>query len=290
MNRETPERLLHERFMPPGMPFRLFRHHLEWLVPVHWHDFFEIALVTSGTGVHVFNGVSKPLKRGCLFLSTPADFHEIIPDAGQTLHLFNAIFVQRFIRSELLQWIYRAGEGITVDLENATLLQAEQEFEWMWNESELPRPGGEWVIAGALERVLVTMMRHYWADRPIGQRDSGSAAIHSAIREAVTYISYQFHEPLTLEATARHVGLSANYFSECFRKETGVPYQRFLQDLRLKYAHSLLGMTQLPVTEICYAAGFGNLSHFERAFKTKYGQTPRQARYDHASPGWKPTS
>ncbi|MFC5404111.1 AraC family transcriptional regulator [Cohnella soli] len=276
--RKTPERLLHEQYMLLDTPFRLFRHQVEWVVSVHWHEFFEIALVTSGAGTHIFNGKAKPLKRGSLFLLTPADFHEIVPDAGQTLHLFNAIFVQRYIRSELLQWIYQAGEGIQVELEEDRLLPIEREFERMWDESEQPVQGGEWVIAGALERVLVEVMRSQRAGR-LSVGHGGNAAIHPAIVKAVTYISFQFHEPLTLASTARHVGLSANYFSECFRKETGVSFQRFLQDSRLQFAHSMLGVTQLPITEICYASGFGNLSHFERAFKSKYGRTPRQARH-----------
>jgi len=277
MDKEKPERLLHERFMPLDVPFRLFRHRLEWLVPVHWHEFFEIALVTSGTGTHIINGQARPLGRGCLFLLTPADFHEIVPDAGEELLLFNAIFVQRFVRSELLQWIYRAGEGIAIELEEEGFAALEREFECMWEESVKPKPGGEWIIAGALERVLVSMIRQYQAESH-ELRSRRSAVIHPAISEAVTFLAYQFHEPLSLAETARHVGLSANYFSECFHKETGVSYQRFLQDLRLNFAHSMLRMTQLPITEICYASGFGNLSHFERAFKGRYGRTPRQAR------------
>ncbi len=277
MSKETPERLLHERLMPLDTPFRLFRHRLEWLVPMHWHDFFEIAMVTSGTGSHILNGHAMPLRRGCLFLLTPADFHEIIPDPGQTLKLFNAIFVQRFIRPELLQWIYQAGGCMMVEPEHAELQSIEQEFERMWAESEQAKPGGEWVIAGALERVLVGMLRIWQPFRP-DDRTRGRSSIHPAISKAIAYLSYQFHEPITLEATARHVGLSVNYFSDCFRKETGVTYQQFLQDLRMKFAHSMLTMTQLPITEICYASGFGSLSHFERAFKRKFEHTPRQVR------------
>jgi len=277
VDKETPERLLHERYMPLDVPFRLFRHRVEWLVPVHWHEFFEIALVTSGTGTHVINGRARPLRRGCLFLLTPADFHEVVPDAGQEVLLFNAIFVQRFIRSELLQWIYQAGEVIAIELDETAFSAFEREFERMWEESAVPQPGGEWLIAGALERVLVSMLRRFQAAGP-AVRSRGGDVLHPAISEAVTLLAYQFHEPLSLAEIARRVGLSANYFSERFRKETGVSFQGFLQDSRLHFAHSMLRMTRLPVTEICYASGFGNLSHFERAFKGKYGKTPRQVR------------
>ncbi|THF77816.1 helix-turn-helix transcriptional regulator [Cohnella fermenti] len=277
VDRETPERLLHERYMLLNTPFRLFMHRIAGLIPVHWHEFFEIALVTSGTGTHRFNGRSLPLKRGSLFLLTPADFHELVNDDGCVVHLYNAIFVQEFIRAELLQWIYQAGEGIAVELEEDITLMLEREFERVWEESERPRQGSGWIVAGALERILVELMRRH-EDGKGRDHAAHVPAIHPSISKAITYLSFRFHENLTLETVSRHVGLSANYFSERFRKETGVTFQRFLQEQRLKFAFSLLSMSQLPITEVCYASGFGNLSHFERAFKHKYGRTPRQIR------------
>lgn len=228
-------------------------------------------------GIHEFNGRKTVLKRGCLFLLTPADFHEIVPDAGETLRLFNAIFVRQFIRPELLQWIFQAGGGMSVDLGESDFRMVEQEFERIWSESEIPDRGSEWIKAGSLERVLITLLRQWQGVRE-GTNVVQGSVLHPSISKAVTLLSYQFHEPLTLEAVSRHVGLSASYFSECFRKETGVPFQKYLQEERLKFAYSLLGMTQLPITEVCYASGFGSLSHFERAFKGKYGRTPRQIR------------
>ena len=74
---------------------------------------------------------------------------------------------------------------------------------------------------------------------------------------------------------ARHAGLSAHYFSECFHKVTGQTFQGYVQDLRVRFAQSLLGVSQLPVTTICSSAGFTSLAHFERVFKRRFGVSPR---------------
>ncbi len=116
VDHETPERLLQERFMTPNTLFRLFKHRLDRQIPVHWHEFFEIALVQSGTGTHILNGIHTPLRKKCLYLLTPADFHEIVPDTGETVCLYNAIFVQQFIRPELFQWIVQDCGGVSVEL------------------------------------------------------------------------------------------------------------------------------------------------------------------------------
>mgnify|MGYP001198486854 CR=1 FL=1 len=277
METGTPERLLQEHYMSPNSSFRLFRQTVDGPIGTHWHDFFEISLIESGRGTHVLNGRKMPLRPRSLFLLTPADFHEIVPDPGEEFGLYNAIFDQPFIRAELLQWLYRSGGGLAVELDEEGYAVAEAEFRRMRAETERPGEGGEWIVAGALERVLVDLLREI--SRGSEEKgDSRDFRFHPAIREAVVYMQYHFREPLTLEGTARHAGLSANYFSECFRKQVGIPFQAYLQDLRLKFARSLLGTTSIPVTEICYASGFGNLSHFERTFKQKFGRTPRQSR------------
>lgn len=38
------------------------------------------------------------------------------------------------------------------------------------------------------------------------------------------------------------------------------------------------GFPEYEVTHICFASGFGSLPHFERAFKRKFGRTPRESR------------
>jgi transcriptional regulator GlxA family with amidase domain len=100
------------------------------------------------------------------------------------------------------------------------------------------------------------------------------------IRRALIYMHHHFREQLTLEEVAAQARLSPNYFSECFHKATGSRFQSYLQELRLRFARTLLEMSDLHVTTICHASGFNTLSHFERAFKGRHGQPPRECRTD----------
>ena len=94
------------------------------------------------------------------------------------------------------------------------------------------------------------------------------------LHPALVYLHLHYREPITLQAAAEQVALSPNYFSQCFRSATGVTFQRYLQSLRLRFAKSLLSVSALPVTDICYASGFQTLSHFERAFRREFGRSP----------------
>ena len=137
------------------------------------------------------------------------------------------------------------------------------------------------MLKGTLMRIFVHYVRQE-------REQSGAASrkeLHRpelprqiAVNAALTYMHHHFREPLTLQAVARQSGLSPHYFSECFRKTTGIPFQNYLQGLRLRFAGSLMAASNLPVTEVCLASGFNSLPHFERAFKQKFGVTPREWR------------
>ncbi|TVQ26611.1 MAG: AraC family transcriptional regulator, partial [Leptolyngbya sp. DLM2.Bin15] len=52
--------------------------------------------------------------------------------------------------------------------------------------------------------------------------------------------------------------------------------KRWITQKRLERAYLLLSKTDTSVTEVCYAVGFTNLSHFITLFKQKYQITPKQ--------------
>lgn len=277
MSYGQPHRLLHDVYINAGTAFTLFEFRVAVSSGAHWHDFYEVSLVLDGTGEHRLNGRVSHLERGSFFLVTPVDFHEVIPTPGEILHLYNAVFLKHFLRPEIAELLLQEGGAFAVELDESDTVRLAAEFKRMQEEVETPRPGGEWLAAGAMERVLMDAKRLYGFDRadPVAFVDPH---VHPAVAKALSHMERHFREGMTLESVAAHVGLSANYFSEIFRKHAGFTFQENLLHLRLRFAHALLGMSRLPVTEICYASGFGSLPNFERAYKRKYGSTPRQTR------------
>ena len=48
--------------------------------------------------------------------------------------------------------------------------------------------------------------------------------------------------------------------------------------MRVWRARTLLAETDVPITDICFEAGFNNLSNFNRYFRLETGFTPREYR------------
>lgn len=264
------ERLSNERFIPL-LPFRIYYQNLHEPVDIHWHEFFEMAFVVSGEGVHLFNGTPYPLQSGSLFLLTPTDFHSLWAQPGNRLELFNVIFSEAMMEEDVARLLFRGLDDHHIVFGQDLADQMLVEFRRLWEEAHNERPGNQLVIHSTLQRLLIDVAR---STPSANSSKEARLAPQQKLHKALIYLHHHYREPLTLNIVAEQVALSPNYFSECFSATTGVTFQRYLQSLRLRFAKSLLSVSNLPITEICYAAGFQTLSHFERAFKREFGRSP----------------
>lgn len=119
--------------------------------------------------------------------------------------------------------------------------------------------------------------------RPLGtlQRE-GSALLERAtdhrLRTAIDLMYQTLEEPVLRDAVARHAGLSARQLDRLCLRDLGVSLAQIHRLLRLKRADNLLQQTNLPVTQVAVASGFGNPSHFSRAFRREFGVSPSDRR------------
>ncbi|MDO4552625.1 MAG: response regulator [Bacillota bacterium] len=92
---------------------------------------------------------------------------------------------------------------------------------------------------------------------------------------AKKYIQDHFNEvDLSLNSVARHVNMSACYFSVVFKKETGVTFINYLTQVRIEKARELLRSSKLKSYEISYQVGYNNPTYFSTVFKKLTGVSP----------------
>lgn len=86
---------------------------------------------------------------------------------------------------------------------------------------------------------------------------------------------------LDLVAEAAVYGMSRTRLVHGFRALVGVTPHRYLVELRTAHAARLLAESRSPVTEICFASGFGSVARFHAAFRAAFGLAPTtyRARY-----------
>ena len=92
------------------------------------------------------------------------------------------------------------------------------------------------------------------------------------------YIYEHLHEPIRIGDLADKVGLTQNYLSTLFKKETGRTVSEYVFAKRMEAAENMLRFSDYSSTEIGTILAFSSKSHFIRAFKRYTGYTPRQYR------------
>ncbi|WP_320887841.1 two-component regulator propeller domain-containing protein [Bacteroides clarus] len=87
---------------------------------------------------------------------------------------------------------------------------------------------------------------------------------------------------LNVEMLASEVGLSRVHVHRKLKELTNLSTRDFIKNIRLQQAATLLAQDhKLTVSEIAYATGYTNLSHFSSSFREKYGMSPKEYMNQH---------
>jgi AraC-like DNA-binding protein len=96
--------------------------------------------------------------------------------------------------------------------------------------------------------------------------------------KALLFIEANFHASLKLDQVAREGGMSVSCFERHLKKQTGMTFVAYVNNLRVARARELLQVTSTSMLQIALSCGFGNQSHFNRVFKKLTGCTPGDCR------------
>jgi transcriptional regulator GlxA family with amidase domain len=102
--------------------------------------------------------------------------------------------------------------------------------------------------------------------------------VDSRIAWALAEMARRFRDLDSVDELAAGAHLSRSRFAHLFKQHTGVASGRYLRDMRLEHARTLLETTFLSVKEVMAAVGINDPSHFSRDFQTRFGVSPREWR------------
>ena len=103
----------------------------------------------------------------------------------------------------------------------------------------------------------------------------GTSAV---VRRALRLIQNGVLDDISVAALAERIGIGSRHLHRLFTQHVGASPIAVAQTRRLHFAKRLLDETDLPVTEIALAAGFGSLRRFNFTFRRTYQRTPSDLR------------
>ncbi len=249
------------------------KHTLQNCYPLHWHDFFELEFVLSGTGTQTLNGVVYPMRPGTAYFLSPADFHAIAVDGK--MEVLNIMMHEDLVPEALKQKSLFEKENLLFYLPEPAFAQAKALGGLLVLECEAKLDFYGEAVSHLLHTLFLTVLR-CTNTKPVVHASTPPLA------SAVSYLHIHFRENPSLLETARAVHVNPNYLSGLFSKELGQTYTAYRNGLKLACAKRLLRTSALSVTEICFAAGFLSLSHFLKTFQKAYGTSPANYRRETA--------
>ena len=92
------------------------------------------------------------------------------------------------------------------------------------------------------------------------------------------HIRRSYHREISLLELAALADMSPNYFCRYFRKMTGQTPIEYLITYRLESACLALRSSDMSVTDVAFACGFNDVSHFIKTFRKVYQITPKAYR------------
>lgn len=92
------------------------------------------------------------------------------------------------------------------------------------------------------------------------------------------YVKKHFKRNIALEEISTEASMTVPAFCRYFKKISNKTFTHFVNEHRVVHASKLLSEGNLNITDICYACGFNNISHFNRQFKEITGKSPSDYR------------
>lgn len=102
------------------------------------------------------------------------------------------------------------------------------------------------------------------------------------MNQLLEQIQKNYDQPISLESLAETSGISYYHLSRSFKKQVGVNFTEYLNQIRLMHAAEALVLTAQSVIKVALNSGFSNAKTFHQVFKKQYGLTPANYRKKYA--------
>lgn len=95
-----------------------------------------------------------------------------------------------------------------------------------------------------------------------------------AVLACIDYVQFHVQAKIDLDVMAQHLGYTAYYLTNKFKKETGTSLNNFINEQKVARAKLLLTTTDKSLTDISDELNFTSLSYFGAVFKKLTGTSP----------------
>jgi AraC-like DNA-binding protein len=227
-------------------------------------DVFRLLLVTSGEGKCTIDGRIVPVERGSCCLLPPGSYSAASLSSGEGMVWYDISFAATPYDPKLAY-----GKNALCSysvIPEGNLVQAVELAKRLYTDRETSDRMEQFRLNVTFQELV------YWVMKEAGTRSAGNAK--EAIAVVTDYMERHFRDKLTRDMLAEKAGMSPEYFSRMFKKETGMTVVECLTCIRMNHAKRELIRQRASISAVAEYVGFEEQYYFTRKFKQTVGFTP----------------
>jgi AraC-like DNA-binding protein len=250
----------------------------------HTHDYTELVIITSGSGLQTADNFTYPVRAGDVFIINQNQSHGF--SRVHDLCMYNIGFRQEIVSklSSLnipaiqvlldLEPRTREKSGFTSklhikphELEKMILLLHQMDFEIKRKLS-----GYQLLFSNLFFNLIIMLARYY--------TESGFLPAKNLMRMAagMARLEKEYNQKIDLGKLAEESGFSLPHFIRSFTAVYGLSPLQYLLQLRISKAAELLENSAMTISQIGDLCGFDDSNYFSRVFRKRMGCSPRPYR------------
>lgn len=247
--------------------------------PLHWHEEIELLYQLNGEATIQIEGKKYQIPKKHLTVIDSGLVHSTYTYTDTSMFICAHIsrkYMERYLPDIELYQIHCIPDDLTDEqfpeyrkicqmLEDLTRIYIEDAAAFLM-EAE-----------GIIMQVLAHLIRHFSIHAASNVTATDRLTV-DRIRKIITYVEEHFAQHISLQDIANHLGLGKEYFCRFFKKNMGISFLQYVNEVRVSHVYQDLIQTDAPVCEIAEKNGLHNQKLFNRTFKSVYGCTPSSVR------------
>ena len=250
-------------------------------IPLHSQASWELSCIITGEGTRLLSDVSEPFAEGEVVM---------IPSGVQHCWYFNKDKTDKDGNIENITIFFSS------DFLNNVALCFPEFSDHIKHMQEAPNVV---IFSGEVRQriyLLMLRMREESAEKRvltfmeilliISEDRTGRIIVNSKPRskgevrmsQIRSFVNCNYGREISIDEVVTHVGMNKSAFCTFIKKETGMTFTNYVNDIRLNLAAASLKTSDQSICEIGASVGLTDTPYFCRIFKKKFGMTPTEYR------------
>lgn len=252
-------------------------------VATHWHAAIEMMYILEGEVDITINNQTTVLLPGDIFLVDSK-----IPHSTKSINGNHAILLQLpypFLKKyipDIDSCVFSFDCHTQNPIQQTKLLKLKEVLEQMRIVFEL-NPKGSQLRFNALLFEMLYLLYHSFSREVEDAQFKKDIKNFTRLEPVLSYTNEHYKEPITLSEISKIACFQEEYFCHFFKKNMGVTYFQYLNEIRLSHIYRDLISTENSLKQILQTHGFHNYKLFRRMFFEEFKMTPGEYRKTHSA-------